>query len=352
MNTQPKARKKYIDIAKGIGIIFVVIGHCPYAYNSLTQWIYAFHMPLFFVISGMVWNRVSHEKRGYFNKSFLFDKIKRLVIPCYIWGFAYMLVNAVRSKIFSPLFIAYLLYGSQSGFSHAGSLSSLWFMTCMFLAVCAFELIQMANKKDNIAILAIISSICAIVSFFLPHIKGGYPWNIDVVFIAISFMICGYLVKELIEKLNNKLIITAIAAATIVFLTLTYRLNLHFITTNNVDMAGRHFGNAALYLFDALLGSIGILLVSRLLNDCKLIGNFFAYLGKRTIPIFITHKPIVNMIGKLTLTMGLPSLLVTIGSVVISIIFGVAIYEVIVRFCPIVFGEDAVATKKNKNETA
>lgn len=43
----------YIDIAKGIGILLVYIGHCDLDYKSnLFLWIYSFHMPLFFFISG------------------------------------------------------------------------------------------------------------------------------------------------------------------------------------------------------------------------------------------------------------------------------------------------------------
>lgn len=39
-------RKRWIDIAKGIGIILMVIGHAD-APRLLKNWIYGFHMPLF-----------------------------------------------------------------------------------------------------------------------------------------------------------------------------------------------------------------------------------------------------------------------------------------------------------------
>lgn len=44
-------RKRWIDIAKGIGIILMVIGHAD-APRLLKNWIYGFHMPLFFIIAG------------------------------------------------------------------------------------------------------------------------------------------------------------------------------------------------------------------------------------------------------------------------------------------------------------
>lgn len=49
------ARLPFLDIAKGIGIIMVVMGHVM-PYCPLYYWIYGFHVPLFFVISGMLCN--------------------------------------------------------------------------------------------------------------------------------------------------------------------------------------------------------------------------------------------------------------------------------------------------------
>ena len=54
----PSHRIEYLDIAKGIGMILVYIGHCRIpGDNPLFQWIYSFHMPLFFFISGLLFKR-------------------------------------------------------------------------------------------------------------------------------------------------------------------------------------------------------------------------------------------------------------------------------------------------------
>lgn len=47
------------DIAKGIGIILVLIGHTP---TNMTTWIYAVHMPLFVFISGWFYKKRSERK--------------------------------------------------------------------------------------------------------------------------------------------------------------------------------------------------------------------------------------------------------------------------------------------------
>ncbi len=52
-------RLNYIDVAKGIGMLLVVIGHCS---NTIAnQYIYSFHMPLFFIITGILY-RIHYDQ--------------------------------------------------------------------------------------------------------------------------------------------------------------------------------------------------------------------------------------------------------------------------------------------------
>lgn len=340
MNVQSSGRKQYLDIAKGIGIVLVVLGHCPHVYNPLKQWIYAFHMPLFFIISGMVWNKESHERRGYFSKEFVIDRLRRLIVPCYIWGIFYMLLNAVLNKSFSPINIVYLFYGSQSGFSHAGSLTSLWFLPCMFLSVCIFELIQMMlGKNNNKVALFLISFVFVVVGIFLPRISGGFPWCVDVMFLAVAFMLWGYLGRDLIEGIDKPIVLATIAAVAFILLTLTYKLNLLYVGINNADMAGRYFGNPFLYLVDAFAGSVTVLMLSKLMEASKLISRYLGYLGKITIPIFIIHKPVVQAIDKVLSGVGIPDVAIVTVSVFLSIGVSVVVNMVVNQFIPAIFGE-------------
>jgi len=53
---EKKDRKAWVDIAKGLGIIAVVIGHSG---SSIAHLLYWFHMPLFFVISGFLFKPIA-----------------------------------------------------------------------------------------------------------------------------------------------------------------------------------------------------------------------------------------------------------------------------------------------------
>ncbi|MBR0156167.1 MAG: acyltransferase family protein [Clostridia bacterium] len=346
METLQAKRKDYLDIARGIGILLVVLGHCPLVYNPLKQWIYSFHMPLFFIISGMVWDRASHEKKGYFSGRFIADKVKRLIIPCFIWGIFYLLLDAILDHSFSIKRIIYLLYGSQAGFQRSGSLSSLWFMTCMFLSVCAFELLQrcFAKAKHRLPALLCVSAAFAAAGLFLPRIAVGYPWCADVAFLAAAFMIWGHAAANLLERQNDRKayfvilpLIPALAAS------LTFVFNLPHIAINNADLAGRYFGSPPLYLLNAAAGSAFVLLFSVLLGKIRIITTVFSYLGRRTIPIFIIHKPIVRALKHIGERFAIPALITVTVSAAAAIVLSLLIYQIIKRILPIAFGESRKA---------
>ena len=62
--------------AKAIGILAVVVGHsgCP---QVIHDFIYCFHMPLFFMIAGYFFK----ESNIYNMRHYLLQKIKRLYVP-------------------------------------------------------------------------------------------------------------------------------------------------------------------------------------------------------------------------------------------------------------------------------
>lgn len=68
-------RIEALDIAKGIGIILVMIGHMTSSY--LYNWIYSFHMPLFFILSGICFKNTKYTSFLAFAR----QRIKTLAIP-------------------------------------------------------------------------------------------------------------------------------------------------------------------------------------------------------------------------------------------------------------------------------
>lgn len=260
-----------------------------------------------------------------------------------------MIVNSIIHGSFSPRQIVSLFYGSQAGFSRADSLSSLWFFPCLFIAVCLFEFLQivLSGRKYSHLILGTVSIGCALISYFLPHFDRGWPWSLDVSLFALALIICGYLGKELIKILSERIIVSVIVLiVSFVLLTLTFSINLKFISINNVDMAGRHFGNLGLYVLDALSGCLMILSFSCIGSRWDLFEKAFSFIGRRTIPILVIHKPIVQGLGNLLSRTILPKAIIVVISSGVAIGFSLLVYQVLHRWIPILFGEKKQATNR------
>ena len=101
-------RLKEIDAARGIGIILVVLGHCfqsvsrtilaadPYS-RTIDNFIYSFHMPLMFFISGMLSTKVlTLEKVGRCN--YIKSRFMRLMVPYFCVELLYIPFKLILSK--------------------------------------------------------------------------------------------------------------------------------------------------------------------------------------------------------------------------------------------------------------
>ena len=87
-----KKRINWVDALKGFGIILVVIGHagCP---NWLVRWIYIFHMPLFFLLSGLMAKESEYLRGGQWIKR----KTRSLLWPYLIFGILEFLFDVLKA---------------------------------------------------------------------------------------------------------------------------------------------------------------------------------------------------------------------------------------------------------------
>lgn len=123
-------RLTYIDMAKGIGIILVLFGHLEYTYSKVLIWISSFHMPLFFVLSGIT--LALSDREEYTLREKLIRKCRTILIP-YMWfSLIYFVVdigNLILHKIDTDTFI----YNAISSLTFYGK-SVMWFLTALFLS--------------------------------------------------------------------------------------------------------------------------------------------------------------------------------------------------------------------------
>ncbi len=131
---QTNGRIEEVDIMRGIGIILVVIGHMGIN-SAIFRFIYAFHMPLFFFISGITYK----EKR-------IVDNLNTLILPYAVGGLATLALYATFNK-YDWSDIMNDLRGLGGGCSadnfYFTPNPALWFLPCMFM----LRLIDKTAKK-------------------------------------------------------------------------------------------------------------------------------------------------------------------------------------------------------------
>ena len=98
MNTEVKIeRDRALDVAKGIGIFLVIFGHtCKQGY--IVNYIYAFHVPLFFFLSGLLFRPEKYS--GY--ADIITKKAKGLLVPfavLYVLSYGYWLLAERHFRI-------------------------------------------------------------------------------------------------------------------------------------------------------------------------------------------------------------------------------------------------------------
>ena len=159
----------YIDIAKAICIILVVIGHyvpngCPKWWMLIHDIIYSFHMPLFMFASGFVYIATFKENQSY--GTFLLKKFKRLMIPYLTVSF---LVISVKLLTESHLYVenpkSFMSYIKMFYYPEAGYF--LWFIWALWWM---FVIVPLFKNKNSRLLLFVVSIILAYIPIYITEI--------------------------------------------------------------------------------------------------------------------------------------------------------------------------------------
>ena len=122
-------RESWIDTLRGIGILFVILGHCEPPFDKI---IYSFHMPLFFLISGYLFKSKKNIK-DYLKKIFL-----KYIIPYFLLCIINLLLVTIIDRDFKINYVIGILY-SRGTTSWLPNCSPLWFLTCITVALFIFN---------------------------------------------------------------------------------------------------------------------------------------------------------------------------------------------------------------------
>ncbi|WP_079708822.1 acyltransferase family protein [Paraliobacillus ryukyuensis] len=272
---------KWIDIAKGIGIIAVVMGHG--GHELAHHYTYWFHMPLFFILSGLLFKPID-------NFSDLFNFIKkraiRLLLPYVSFGITIYFYIELKNGFELSSFLTDLYKLAYGGMMMKGLVTVFWFITCLFLVQIIFAVIDLIFK-NNITKIALIT-----LSYLLAHIYAFYqpfespvPWSADVVLITLSFYAFGFYIKKYIGLiLNVKTFIASFLLLT-VFIVYDYMNNYFY----QIDLKPNVYNHLFLDFFIPVIICFVVFNVSKILSKYQYSSTLIK-IGTSTITIMFLHR--------------------------------------------------------------
>ena len=288
------SRDCFIDMARAVGILLVVYAHALEIYfngtinfsaNMFRQWdfIYSFHMPLFFIISGYLYRKKSWA-------DIISNSLFMVFLACSVHIAAWFLLVCKGHPETLWTLLDPILYLSDF------YTQVVWFLAALAITQIIYKIIIENNYyiRDSIIIFTAIA--------FVSMEQSHKMWfQMQAIFPAIVFYAIGHQLssKDLLYKSRHiACFLVPISIATTFLLSrLNNGCNLSpFDHCNNMSnhfgvmMINGEFGFLPLFFITAIIGSISILLFVRFsFLERFHIKSLLSWLGKRTLQLLILN---------------------------------------------------------------
>ena len=262
--TAVKQRLNYIDDAKALAILLMIIGHSA-TYKPVDVLIYGFHIPLFFIVSGLFFNPNRSLSEN------ISKGIKQLIVPYFCFEIINLLICWISPYLHPELYngisgwgiLKAALLGILIAQDRVTSVSflpygPLWFLVALFWVKVMMSV--MGKLFKNRYLLFCVSSALGIVMYFMLskefiHIKtfGVSIFSFKSACMGLPFYAVGYLLKGFdFSKIKFRPLIT------LLLLTI-YVISAFYNGICGIDE--RNYGRyMVLFYLNAVIGTIAVIL--------------------------------------------------------------------------------------------
>lgn len=315
-------RINWIDWAKAITIILVVMGHFNFNQSSFTyqNFIYIFHMPIFFFLSGYLYKSIP-EFPVFFKKNVL-----SLIVPYLFFNILtlicitlpYLLLGKITITDLEASFLSFLTGGS---FTFAGPT---WFLISLFnVKLISYFILKLKIKYQ--ILLIIIFPIIALL------IKGNLYYGLKAAFVCIPFYIVGFHVRNnnLLDKIkDSRYLQLFLFLISFVFLVVSNNIQ------GRIDVYKCVLGTYPLLFYvNAFVGSFMVIMFCKMLNNLE--SKFVKTISSGTIVILGLHIFLNIYISKIVSKLG--HMIYTDFSLNLFVIILMSITVVLILYYPILF---------------
>ncbi len=327
----PSERIEWIDSLKGLGMLLVVLSHTAIDHDT-NRVLYAFHMPLFFLISGFLFSPHKYVSIS----SLVRKRTQTLLVPYlfYALGSYVLWANVARHygadadsglSVLTPLIgIAYSVGSGEWLIPNC----PLWFLTCLFVTECLYwSFHQIARSKTQCGLMLIASAVGGYLASLYLGIR--LPWGADVALTAVAFYGAGHLLKPLVYEcmsdgeVSTRSNMLALAAGLVGI----------FVAEGQVDMSRNILGTSAWSFYaSAGCGIVASFSLIRLLGSSQIL----SFIGRNTLPILALQLPALAVVKAIQLLVFKIPLVSTDLSLTLGICQSAGIIAVVVPLIAII----------------
>ncbi|MFN7716904.1 MAG: acyltransferase family protein [Pseudanabaenaceae cyanobacterium] len=210
-----KPRIEWLDYGKGIGIFLVVLGHTirglydsanlatPEQFAGINSWIYSFHMPLFFFLSGVF----SYSAQRKSIKSFFSDKFRNIIYPYLVWS---VIIGLLRTLSGSNKETLISFVSNLWRLSYYPN-DIFWFLYALFLVATVHFFCRRALRKIRFS-LVFITGLGVIMHgfyfFYQPPLSGNPIEKLLIYFVyfAVGASLSNFILNDSFHDLCNDLL--------------------------------------------------------------------------------------------------------------------------------------------------
>lgn len=339
-------RIDYLDIAKGLGLLLVIAGHALELYtpingDAFTAWkfIYAFHMPLFFLLSGMAAPALAAARPPKIIAGALFLILAAALLQFLVAPLRLALPLPADPPITSALGALRAIIWPALKFE-AYALVVIWFLPCLALVRLAAWLIATAGPARAAAVIVALVALCVAEQ----TARIGY-WQFRSVIVGLAFFAQGQQLVRLPLSRVPRPAMAAALVATLLLTALTFDLNqgctftpMHACPGPNgapfaVLMASGAFGFPPLFALTAIAGSLATLAAALLLAASPL-RRLLLRIGRRTLDLLVVNGLVLVFLQPALAPhiVQLPPPLVIALLLVVQLALAYAVHPVLDRF--------------------
>lgn len=281
-----KERNHTIDILRGIAIFLVVFGHVTHI-PELRAYIWGFHIPVFFFLSGLLFRREKFSTFAAFAKS----RLKSLVLPYavfYVVTLAYWILIERHTRgadVSIGSQIVGLVYGTYD-LRYMMFNGALWFIPCLFSMEMLYWFVSKCRKP--VCQMGLLIG-CYVVGLCLKSYTPWLPWGICAAFIGGVYYGIGDLCKPL---LDSPKMISGGELLKYTAIIVLFALQIVALPWTGADLASLKVGNVWLYIPISLIGICLYWLIASVVKKSTVI----EYLGVNSLVIFAFQEPVYRAV--------------------------------------------------------